>query len=104
MLPRPPQLLPGRPAAVLDLQADEGAARNLTAMRQVVAAQDGERLQPGGSSEPERLEHKTENRSRCTRIGSVAADSGVWEVQGGAASPGSEPPYRDSVWVAGRGG
>ncbi len=26
MLPRPPQLLPGRPAAVLDLQADEGAA------------------------------------------------------------------------------
>src|SRR6266702_1765021 len=26
MLPRPPQLLPGRPAAVVDLQADEGAA------------------------------------------------------------------------------
>ena len=26
MLPRPPQLLPGRPAAVVDLQTDEGAA------------------------------------------------------------------------------
>src|SRR6266571_1243564 len=26
MLPRPPQLLPGRAAAVVDLQADEGAA------------------------------------------------------------------------------